>query len=96
MESAADPGYAILAKRFIGEAGKVVDLEKQIREYLRVHPEVREMLELVKMTEEEYCRALAAYQIPAAEVSTNGSTLTNVHIPGARRQPGTSTTSSAA
>ena len=67
----------------------MADLEKQIREYLRAHPEVREMLEIVKMTEEEYCRALAAYQIPIGQFPTIGSTLTNVHLPAARRQPGT-------
>jgi hypothetical protein len=74
----------------------VIDLEKRIREYLSAHPEIREMLELVKMTEEEYCRALAAYQIPADQLPTNGSTLTNVYIPAARRQPGATTTASAA
>lgn len=66
-----------------------MDLEKQIREYLRAHPEIREMLELVKMTEEQYCRALAAYQVPTDQLPTTGSTLTNVYISTARRQPGT-------
>lgn len=69
----------------------MVELEKQIREYLRAHPEIREMLELVKMTEEEYCRALAAYQIPTDQLPTTGSTLTNVYIPATDRQPGTTT-----
>lgn len=74
----------------------MADLAKQIREYLRAHPEVKEMLELVKMTEEEYCRALAAYQIPVDQLPTTGSTLTNVHIPAARRQSGTTTTAGTA
>ena len=47
------------------------------------------MLELVKMTEEEYCRALAAYQIPTDQFPTTGSTLTDVYIPGPHRQTGT-------
>lgn len=54
----------------------VAHLEEQIREFLRANREVREVLELVRMTQEEYVRALAAYQVPTEEPPTVGSTRT--------------------
>ncbi len=68
----------------------MADLETQIRDYLRMHPEVREVLELVRMTEEEYVRALIAYEVPTLELPTVGSTRTatrDVNVSATSRQP---------
>jgi len=55
-------------------ASPMSNLDEQIREFLRTHHEVRDLLDLMRMTEEEYIRAWSAYQVPAEEASTVGST----------------------
>lgn len=67
-------------------------LQEQIRDYLEAHPDVREALELVRITEEEYARCLMAYQVPAGPSVSVGSTIDqvpDVHVPGTRRQAST-------
>lgn len=52
----------------------MIELESLVKDFLKSHPEVREALELVSMTEQEYTRALTAYEIPLASLPTTRST----------------------
>lgn len=65
-------------------------VEELIHAYLRDNPEIRELLSLIRMSEEEYRQALLAYRLPLADVPTIASThyaKQDVNVSATTRQP---------
>lgn len=70
-------------KKARSSATSTTAIEQLVRSYLRENPDVREVMDLVRMSEEQYLQALLAYRVPVADSPTVASTRhigNDVHI----------------
>jgi len=56
---------------------KTNTLESEVKEFLNANPELSEALDLINMTEKEYCQALSAYSVAVVQAPTVGTGLEN-------------------